>query len=55
MKKMLLLVCCALGGVMIGFFANRLDTVYGGLLFALGVAVLVFFVAAVTRHDKEDK
>ncbi len=43
---------CALGGAMIGFFANRLDTVYGAVLFTLGVALLVFSVASGLKQDK---
>lgn len=35
---------CGMGGVLIGLFANRLDTLFGGGLFALGVALLAFSV-----------
>ena len=33
---------CGVGGVLIGLFANRLDTVLGGVLFTLGVVLLAF-------------
>ena len=41
MKKILHNICCALGSGIIGFFANQLNTVYGCVLFTLGVAMLV--------------
>ena len=35
-KKILYSILCALGGGMIGFFANKLSEVYGIILFTLG-------------------
>ena len=55
MKKVLQVICCALGSGMIGFFANRLDTFAGCVCFALGVAMLTASVVLITKHDKENK
>ena len=41
MKKILQIICCALGSGMIGFFANQLNTVHGCVLFTCGVEMLV--------------
>ena len=48
-------VACALGSGMIGFFADRLDTLAGSLLFALGVALLVLSILHTTRPHRETK
>ena len=44
MKKVKTLygILCGAGGLLIGLFANKLDTMYGGALFAIGVCLLVF-------------
>ncbi len=33
---------CGVGGVLIGFFANKLNTNWGAFLFTLGVLLSVF-------------
>jgi hypothetical protein len=38
MKKVLQVLSCAVGSGMIGFFANRLNTVTEALCFTVGVA-----------------
>ncbi len=43
---------CALGGAMIGFFANQLDTVYGAVLFTLGVVGIVLSAVFGLKQDK---
>ena len=48
MKKILQLVLSAVGGGMIGIFANQLNTVVGGICFALGVVLLTVSIAMVT-------
>lgn len=53
MKKLLQIICCAAGGGMIGFFANRLNTVVGCIFFTLGVALLVGSIILVSKSDKE--
>ena len=51
-KKICRVGGCALGGGMIGFFANQLDTVWVIVLFALGVAMLVGSIVEITKQDK---
>lgn len=41
-KKLFFSILCGAGGGMMGFCANRLNTVSGAVLFAVGAAVLVF-------------
>ena len=53
MKKVFQVICCAVGGGMIGFFANRLDTVIGCVFFTLGVILLISSIALVSKQDKE--
>jgi hypothetical protein len=51
MKKALQVLLCALGGGMIGFFANRLDTVLGCVCFTVGVTMLVSSIIIISRKD----
>jgi len=55
MKKAFYVICCAAGGGMIGFMANRLDTVVGCVIFTLGVFVLVGSIILISKQDKENK
>ena len=55
MKKALQVICCAIGGGMIGFFANRLNTVIGCVLFTLGVILLVASIIMVSKQDKDNE
>ena len=55
MKKVLQVICCAVGSGMIGFFANQLNTVVGCVFFTLGIALLVGSIILVSEKDKEDK
>ena len=43
-EKMLYVILCALGGGIIGFFANQLTEWYGCVLFGLGVALMVYSI-----------
>ena len=54
MKKVLQVICCALGSGMIGFFANHLNTVVGGACFALGGALLVASIVIISKKDNEE-
>ena len=54
MKKVLQVICCALGGGMIGFFANRLDTVVGSVCFAFGVVLLVASIIIISKKEDAD-
>lgn len=55
MKKAFQVICCAIGGGMIGFFANRLNTVIGCVLFTLGVILLVASIIMVSKQDKDNE
>ena len=55
MKKVLHVICCAIGGGMIGFFANHLNSVVGSVCFTLGVALLVGSIISVSKQDKNSK
>ena len=43
-EKTLFGILCGFGGALIGAFANKLDTIYGGVLFTFGVFLLVFSI-----------
>ena len=51
MKKILQVLCCAVGSGMVGFFANQLNTVAGSVLFTLGVALLVCSIIMICKKD----
>ena len=46
MKKIKILhaILCALGGGMVGFFANQLTEIHGCVLFGIGVAFMVYSI-----------
>ena len=48
-KKVLSVAGCAVGGILIGFFANKLDTAIGIVFFAAGVLLLAVSTYATTR------
>ncbi len=54
MKKVLHVICCAVGSGMIGFFANRLNTVGGIVCFTLGVVLLVGSIIIISKNDNTD-
>ena len=54
-KKIIKIAGCAIGGGMIGFFASHLGSIWGAGVFALGVVLLVFSIASMSKQDKEDK
>ena len=54
MKKVLQVICCALGSGMIGFFANQLNTVIGSVCFTLGVVLLVASIVIISKKDNEE-
>ena len=55
MKKVLQIICCALGSGMVGFFANQLNTVVGCVFFTLGITLLVGSIILVSEKGKEEK
>lgn len=48
-EKTLYGVLCGVGGTLIGVFANKLDTIYGGALFIFGVFLLVFSIIKLNK------
>ena len=54
MKKVFQVICCAVGAGMIGFFANRLNTMLGCVFFTLGIALLVSSIILISKQDKEN-
>ena len=54
MKKVLQVICCAVGSGMIGFFANQLNTVVGSICFTLGVVLLVASITVIWKKDNTD-
>jgi len=40
-----------LGSVLIGFFANQLDTILGCACFILGIVLLVFSSMSMSKHE----
>ena len=48
-EKTLYGILCGIGGILIGLFANRLNTIYGGGLFTLGVLLLVFSIIKLNK------
>ena len=51
MRKFIQVICCAVGGGMIGFFANQLNTVIGSICFAIGVILLAGSVFVIRKKD----
>ncbi len=40
---------CGVGGVLIGLFANNLNTILGGGIFSIGIAILVFSIVKLNK------
>ena len=40
---------CGVGGILIGLFANNLNTISGGGLFSIGIAILVFSIVKLNK------
>ena len=55
MHKVLRILCLAIGGILIGAFANRLHTGNGAALFALGILLAVGSMISVTKKEKQPK
>ena len=55
MKKIIQIICCAVGSGMIGFFANQLNTGFGSLCFTIGIVLLVNSIILISKQDKENK
>ena len=48
-KKLLYAILCALGSGAVGFFANQLSEIYGCIFFCIGVALMVFSIANLSK------
>ena len=55
MKKIMQIICCALGSGMIGFFANQLNSVPGCVCFSVGVVLLVGSIALSAKAEKTEE
>ena len=49
MKKVLQVICCAVGSGMIGFFANQLNEIYGCIFFGIGVGIMVYSIINLSK------
>lgn len=48
-KKIIYIIICGIGGILIGFFANKLNSFLGILLFTLGIFMLVISSIKITK------
>jgi len=48
-EKIIYGILCGIGGGLIGFFANKLNTFVGGGLFTLGIVLLVFSITKLNK------
>jgi hypothetical protein len=48
-EKLIYSSLCGTGGILIGLFANRLNTMLGAGLFAFGIAILVFSIIKLNK------
>lgn len=55
MKKVVQIACCALGGIMVGFFANQLSSVIGCVCFVLGIVLLVGAITALSKENNKNE
>ncbi|MDO5556482.1 MAG: hypothetical protein Q4G09_07855 [Clostridia bacterium] len=55
MKKIsiIYMLLCALGGGLIGFFAGKLYSVLGIIMFCLGICLLVFSMTKIGNLEEE--
>ena len=42
MKKIIYIIGCVIGGILVGFFAGKLNTILGTVMFTIGVCLLTF-------------
>ena len=48
-QRLLFAILCALGGGIIGFFANQLNEWFGCVVFGLGVALMVYSIINLSK------
>ena len=49
MKNILHAILFALGGGMVGFFANQLTEIHGCVLFGIGVAFMIYSIVNLSK------
>ncbi len=52
-KKILYAIGCAVGGACIGFFANQLNTVWGVIIFTVGIVLVTFCTYGLSNDEKD--
>ena len=48
-EKIIYGTLCGISGILVGLFANSLDTILGGGLFAVGIILLVFSIMKLNK------
>ena len=55
-KKLLYVIGCALGAGLVGFFSNQLTkSIFGALMFCLGVFLMVICMNRAVKEESEDE
>ncbi len=55
MKKAISMLCLAIGGILIGAFANQLNTANGASLFTLGILLVVCSMVRFQKKNQKNK
>ncbi len=53
-SKKLYTIGCAVGGVLVGFFAGELNSVLGAILFTVGVTLITVCVYKLTKSNTDN-
>lgn len=48
-KKLLYVITCVLGSGILGYFSKDLNTVYGTILFSIGIALMVYSIINLSK------
>lgn len=48
-KRFLFTILCAIGGAIVGLFANQLTELYGCILFGVGVGLIVYSIININK------
>lgn len=55
MKKAIRIICLAVGGILIGAYANQLHTGNGAAMFCLGILLAVSSMITVSKKENKTK
>lgn len=55
MKNTLTTIGCVIGGLLVGFFANQLTTLIGGIFFTVGVLLLAVSIYLRTKKENNQE